>query len=372
MSRHKANTSAFDDLAWTAQNGGPGLARATLKVQTELFVQDGAPANAEYLRLALTLLPMVDELTAREIAQKLSPHPQTPAALIDALFARGGGVAETVIEQAGNLPAQIRTAALDHDDPRLPARLAERADLTEDEQIQLIGRGEIALLMAIARNRSVRLGRSASAGLISAARLDAQLATLVLHRADIDVVATTPLYAAASAAQRHVIRSEIGRRIVERSFSLPQREASEAEQARLMEASLDGMPSLIADLALVSERGGDFVVAAAGDASREIVALSLVGLGLKPEDTTRMLLRTGDPIARDSLALHALVDIVRSTHRLTAETIISANWPRQGRRAPTQHIPVMAPGGNSSRSAQPGERKSGSQQIIDQVRARNL
>lgn len=371
MPPHPARFSAFDDLALTAQSGGPGLARATLKVQTELFVQHAGAANAEFLPLALTLLPMVDEHTAREIALKLCPLKQTPTALIEAFFDRGGGVAETVIGHVPDLSASLRQAALEHGDPRLPTRLAGRDDLSEAEQLHLIGRDEPALSLALAQNTSVSLGRAVAAGLISAARHDDVLAEVMLSRCDIDIVAFTPLYPAASLAQRSQIRAEIERRIVERSFSIPHREASEAEQARLMEASLDGMSALIADLALVSERDADFASAAARDCSREVVALALVGLGLMAEDTTRILLRTGDPVACDSRALHALVDIVRTTSRACAEMIIGANWPRQNVRAAAQHIPVMAPGGNTSRAAQGVARKPNSRQIIDQIRIRS-
>jgi hypothetical protein len=371
MSPRPARFSAFDDLALTAQSGGPGLARATLKVQTELFVQHAGQGDAEFLPLALTLLPMVDEATVREIALKLCPVPETPAALIEALFARGGGVAETVVADVRNLPARLRQAALGHGDPRVPSRLAARSDLSDAEQLHLIGRAEPALAIVLAQNHSVELSRPVVAALIGAARHDAALAEAMLARTDIDPVVITPLYQAASTGQRARIRTAIERRIAERGLSLPHREASEAEQARLMEASLDGMPALIADLALVSERDGDFVSAAAGDPTREIVALALVGLGLRPEDTTRMLLRTGDALARDSQALHALVDIVRSTSRASAETIIAASWPRRSARAGTQHVPAMAPGGNTSRGVPGATRKPGSRDIIDQVRARS-
>lgn len=344
---------------------------ATLKVQTELFAQHAGAAHPDFLPLALTLLPLVDEATAREVAKKLCPLPQTPVGLIEAFFARGGGVAETVVAEAPNLPEHLRQTALEHVDPRIPARLAARADLTDAEQLHIVGRAEAALSLALAQNGSIRIGRAVAAGLISAARQDHVLAQAVLSRDDIDSVAWAPLYAAADQAQRAMIRGEIERRIIARAISLPHREATEAEQARLMEASLDGMPALIADLALVSERESNFVSAAALDASREIVALALVGLGLMPEDTTRILLRTGDAVARDSRALHALVNVIRSTSAATAEMIIGASWPRHDHRAQARHVPVMAPGGTSSRAAPGATRKSDSRQIIDQARLRS-
>ncbi|MGL4439657.1 MAG: hypothetical protein ACRCUE_10305 [Bosea sp. (in: a-proteobacteria)] len=370
MSPHQARLSAFDDLAAIAQSGGPGLARATLKVQTELFAQHAAESNTEFLPLALTLLPMVDEATIRDIAIKLGPLPQTPAALIEALFAHGGGVAEILIAHAPQVPPHMRQAAAEHCDPRVPARLAARGDVTEAEQLHLIGRAEPALSLTLAHNNSVILSRAAASCLISAARHDHALAGAILSRSDIDTVALTPLYASAGPLRRADIRNEIERRILERGFGRTGRDASEAEQQRLMDASLDGMPELIAEIAVITDRDTDFVSTAALDVSREIVALALVGLGLIAENTTRILLRTGDPLARDSRALHALVDIVRTTSRASAEMIIGANWPRKATRINAQHIPVMAPGGNTSRSAG-ATRKPSSQAIIDHVSLRS-
>ena len=142
-----------------------------------------------------------------------------------------------------------------------------------------------------------------------------------------------------------------------------------------MEASILGTSALAAEIAAVSGRNEDFVAAARADASRDVLALGLAGLGLAPEDSIRMLLRTGDAVARDSVALGALVELLRETNSSQADVILAAIWPardgeRAGVRAGGQHVPAMAPGGTPSRaSAASGAlRKPADAQLVDRMR----
>jgi hypothetical protein len=290
-------------------------------------------------------------------------------ALTEALYARGGAVAETLLELAPSLPRGVRQAALDHPDPRQATRLAARADLDDAEQLHLLDRDEPSVALALARNMAIRLARPVGAGLMSLASGDGEVAVALLERGDIDVVLLTPLYRHASPLQRAMIRHEVGLRIAERGLTIPAQEASHAEQDRLMEMSLTGMAPLISAMAEVSRRGLGFAKAALADSSRDILALGLLGAGIAPEDATRMLLRTGDHVAQSSTALHALVTMLRQTTRSAAETILGSNWPRANLRGPAQHVPVMAPGGTSARGAGTASQpRSGATQVLDRIR----
>jgi hypothetical protein len=361
--------SPFDELALQASAGSPGLARATLKVQTELFLQQ-APAetdNEPFLSLALTLLPMVDERTAREMAMRLAGRDEAPAALIEALYARGGGVAEAIIEGATRLKPALRRDAAAHTDPRLAAKLAVRPDLEDMDQLELLGRNEPAVSLALAQNHAITLQRAVASGLMTAARRDPLLAQALLERTDVDIVGLSPLYPLASAEQRLLMREAIGRRIVERSIAPPHREASLDEQARLMDVSLEGVAALVSEIAAITERDAAFVAAATVDSSREIVGLALLALAIKPEDATRMILRTGDAVAQDAQAVHSVVGMLRSTSRATADMILAACWPHGAWRT-GQHVPAMAPGGNTSRPPAIAARKPGAAQLFDRIR----
>ncbi len=372
MSISPDQVSAFDDLAMLARTGAPGLARASLLVQTELFIQQGGHGpdeSASFVPLALSFLPLVDEATARAMARKLAPHAHTPVALTEALYARGGAVAETLLELAPSLPRGVRQSALDHPDPRQATRLAARVDLDDAEQLHLLGRDEASVALALARNTAIRLARPVGAGLMSLARGDGEVAAALLERGDIDMVLLTPLYPHASARQRAMMRHEVGLRIAERGLTIPAHEASRADQDRLMETSLTGMAPLISATAEVSGRGPAFAEAAMADSSRDVLALGLLGAGIAPEDATRMLLRTGDHVAQSSTALHALVAMLRQTTRSAAETILGANWPRANLRGSAQHVPVMAPGGTSARGAGTASQpRSGAAQVMDRIR----
>lgn len=346
--------SPFEDLARLASSGSTSLAGPTLRVQSALFAQQAASGDADqgaFLKLALTLLPLADEVSAREAATRLSSLEATPPALVEAFIDRGGGSAEAVIEHAPRLPARLRRVVALHQDPRLAARLAGREDLDPEDQIHLLGRGEPAVSAALARNGRLSLSRPAASALLAMARSDAAVAQALLERQDIDLVSLAPLYAQAGAERRAAIRDEIEKRLAERAIMVPLREATAAERERLMDVSILGMAPLIDAAASVSERGEAFADAAAADPSRELVGLGLLTLGVSPEDATRMLLRTGDAIAQDSRRLHDLVGVLRAASRPVAAVVLNAAWPEaQPRAAQAQHIPAMAPGGTPERA----------------------
>ena len=365
-----------------ARTGGPGLAAASLKIQTELFLQQasaGEPNADMFSALALLLLPLVDEATSRHVALRICAHELAPEELITALYARGSGTADIVLERTLRLPPDIFHLAIAHPDPRLAARLAARPDLGDEHQLHLLGRGETATSLALASNHAVRLSRSVLAGLVSAARCNRDMALALFGRTDVDSMVLTPLYQLGSDENRALMRDDIAKRLKDRGLARAGRESSPAEREKLLDASILGMSHLLATLTGIVGRDEAFIAAASADASRELAGLALVAAGISPEDATRMLLRTGDEVARNSPRLHAVVNVMRSATPQAAELILSAVWPRHhAQMSPQgQHVPVMAAGGTPSRgirgtrgvstNAAAGRRQA-DQNVADRVR----
>ncbi len=367
-----------------ARTGDPGLAAASLKIQTEMFLRQASadepsadePSAETFSALALLLLPLVDEPTARHVALRICAHEHAPEALIRALYARGGGTADIVLERTLRLPPDIFHLAIAHPDPRLAARLAARPDLSDEHQLHLLGRGETATSLALASNQGINLGRSILAGLVASARCNRDMAQALFGRSDVDSVLLTPLYQLGSDENRALMREDIAKRLKDRGLARAGRESSPAERERMLEDAILGLPHLLIALMEIVGRDEAFITAASNDASRELLGLALVAAGISPEDATRMLLRTGDGVAQDSAALHAVVHVMRSTTPQAAELILSAVWPRHQmqQQISGQHVPVMAPGGtpsrgtgNISKSAVTGRRQP-SQNVRDRLR----
>jgi uncharacterized protein (DUF2336 family) len=97
-----------------------------LRVQTDLFVRAPGRDRTEveiFESLACGLIPTVDEETARVVARKLAPCPETPSAVLEALALRGGGARDAVVELAPTLTHRLIEAAL-ADGSDLAARIA--------------------------------------------------------------------------------------------------------------------------------------------------------------------------------------------------------------------------------------------------------
>jgi uncharacterized protein (DUF2336 family) len=354
--RVSTTATAFEELARMARSGEAGLADATLKVQCELFVQDAAPSAAEktlFSTLALMLLPVASEGMAHHLAARLAPCAHTPAEVLAALEARGGGVAELVIAGATALPQSVEADAAGHPDPRIAASLASRPDLSDELQSRLLERGEATTFRALAANHAVRLSRHIAANLIAAATADAELAQHLLRRTDLDPIALLPLYLFADQPQKARMRDVLDQRLTDRGMRGGARETVAAQPDLLLELSLLGLAALIDGLRPLLGQSERFVAAAMADSSREVTALALMAAGSTPQDAIRMLLRAGDPVALDSARLGQVVDLVRSISRQAATMLLSALLPKEGQAADSAerpvYVPAMVAGGTPAR-----------------------
>ncbi len=113
-----------------------------LRVQTDLFVRAAARDRTEieiFESLACGLIPTVDEETARVVARKLAPCPETPPAVLEALALRGGEARDAVVELAPTLSHRLIEAAL-AEGSDIAARIAARAGLSREAVDELSAR----------------------------------------------------------------------------------------------------------------------------------------------------------------------------------------------------------------------------------------
>jgi hypothetical protein len=404
----------FAALASMARSGGAGLAAATFRAQADLLAlrEPTAAEAAAALSLLMDLLPGVDEETARLAASRLAPLGRLPQPLAAAFLERGGAPAEMVAALTPRLDDDLRLKAALSEDPRLAAALAGRADLNDADQRALAARGETAAVHALARNTHILLLPDLADAFLVKARLDERLALLMLARADIDPVKLIPLYPLADARRRLLLREALADRMQARGMPRTARVVPEPVREALLAASLDGMAALIAETGLQAGRTSAFVALAARDASRDIMALALVDLGVTPEDAIRMLLRTGDPVALESRRLGQVVELLRETSAAAAAVLLGVLSPRaaeadQGEaqpardaspdaatddaaqqavnerraagdvappapgRAGARHVPVMDPSGTPQRAgSQRPQRRTPATGVVDALRSR--
>jgi hypothetical protein len=345
-----------------AESDGTGrrtLAGATLRAVLDLLIAGqarGAPADSQARDLALAseLAALADEASAQAAAGRIVAAGLPLPEITEALLRRGGGAALTLMAHSPDVAEPWRQRALLADDPRLAAAMATRADLSESEQEALVQRGETAVLAALAGNSKVRLARAALQHLLAAGP-NREIGRALLTRTDLDAATLLPLYRLADAEQRAAMRAAIAERASLRGITLKHADATAEDTERLLEAALQGIEPLTACVAALCGQGAAFVDALRADADRDLLALALVALDVAPEIATRLILRVGDDLARDSRRVMATVAILRETPRTVAIAILAAQWPRAPARdasaprtAPV-HQPAMAPGGSAAR-----------------------
>lgn len=360
MSRSERSLANLHSLAQLAREGGPGLGPAALAAQIELIAQRpphmGVPDDAVALMLALLAASAREDVL--RAAEKLAPLSHVPEIVLDALWRRGGAAA--LLRAAPWLPAALRRDAVERGEPELARLLALRADVTAEEVANLLAQVEPDVLCALAANPRVTFQREQMGQLLRLARDMPDLAQVLLRHSALDCALTLPLYRHADAVQRRELREALAQRMLERGVTLRERTATPAERERLLEVSLLGMAPLIAEAAVIADRSAAFVEAAAADPTRDVLSLALVALDIPPHESIRMLLRTGDDIARDSRMLAIAVDTLRETPRAVATAILATSWPRaQPAAKPAQHVPAMAPGGTPSRPPSGGAARRG-------------
>jgi hypothetical protein len=279
-----------------------------LRVQTDLFVRAPGRDRTEieiFESLACGLIPTVDEETARVVAAKLAPFPETPAAVLEALALRGGAAREAV------------------------------------DELSREGRPEID--RALAANLGITLRGAALARLVDRGRGAADLARLLLVRPDVSAADLVPLYLHADPMRRAVIG-----RSVEGTAALrpcPPAPRGLGETLTGLSAARD-VPAFVAALADGLGLPRDFLTLAADPGARyDLLTLGLRAAGLHEEEAVYIFLTLNQGVARSAERVADLVRLFRTVSRPASRDLIAAilDQPLAERGRGEGHQPLHGP-----------------------------
>jgi hypothetical protein len=316
-----------------------------LRVQTDLFVRAPGRDRTEieiFESLACGLIPTVDEETARVVAAKLAPFPETPAAVLEALALRGGAARDTVVERAPVLSRRLVEAAL-ADGSDIAARVAARTGLGREAVDELSREGRPEIDRALAANLGITLRGAALARLVDRGRGAADLARLLLVRPDVSAADLVPLYLHADPMRRAVIG-----RSVEGTAALrpcPPAPRGLGETLTGLSAARD-VPAFVAALADGLGLPRDFLTLAADPGARyDLLTLGLRAAGLHEEEAVYIFLTLNQGVARSAERVADLVRLFRTVSRPASRDLIAAilDQPLAERGRGEGHQPLHGP-----------------------------
>ncbi|MCJ2050245.1 DUF2336 domain-containing protein [Methylobacterium sp. J-070] len=326
-----------------------------LRVQTDLFVR--APGRDRtaieiFESLACGLIPTVDEETARVVAGKLAPFPETPPAILEALALRGGGARDAVVELAPVLSRPLIEAAL-ADGSDIAARIAARAGLSREAVDELVREGRPEIDLALAANLGITLRGAALARLVGRGRGAADLARALLIRPDVSAADLAPLYLHADPMRRSVIGRTVEATAALRPAPPPPRGLGETltglsaarDVAAFVAALADGLGVPRNFLAVVADAGARY----------DLLTLGLRAAGLHEEEAVYIFLTLNQGVARSAERVADLVRLFRTVSRPAARDLIAAilDRPLQERGRTEPHQPLHGP---EAKLRQGGER----------------
>lgn len=342
-------------LARLARDGGLDLSQVSLRVKADLLMSTPSPAPddlAAFGEMAATLVPGIDEATAVILARKIGGWRHAPARAVAALRARGGAVLAALIQHGLPLGEAEIEGLAGSSDGRLPAALAERADLTATAVLILVERGERALDFALMGNTAIALPRAALDLLLARARLDAGYAQPLLARRDLSSAEIAPLFLYAGLERRQAILDSLA--ALEALSPTERRPAVSAETlAGWLATAPDDRAGAFEALARHLGGGPALASALEADVSRDLTALALTAAGASVEDATRFLIRLGDEAAHSVDRIFAVVALMRSVRPAIAQRLVA----QIGGTAPVatlrkgQHQPAMDPSGTPARQS---------------------
>ena len=301
------------DLARLAQQQDGDLRPLLLRVHSQRFVsalrRDRAMI-AEYEALALGLIPLVPDDALAEVANALAPIPETPTRVAVALRNRlmRLGAAAAADDAADEKPT---TGSLAVSEAR---QLAQGAALRAHEIVELLGREDPDIDLALAGNRRARLDGFAVRALVARARRDRALAVAILDRGEPGLFDRASLYGFADGGARDNLRLALAATPV--AAAAAHASPSPALIARIVEAAEAGdlraaFAAVAARLDLDVDRRWDLD----DGAERELFVLALVAVGLTVTDVMRVVLTLDAQANRRDGAVFRLAGIARTTSR---------------------------------------------------------
>jgi uncharacterized protein (DUF2336 family) len=364
--------SDISSLARLARDGGLDLAEVTFRVKTDLLMAAPNPSPADldaYATLGRAVIPEMELAAALVLSEKLAPWPLTPPAIIDALSARAGSVAASLIAHG----APMDGADLDDLAASAPVdfarAIAARNDLSDRAILLLASRADRSIDFALAANEALRWPRPALELVSGRARDDATLATMLLSRKELRPVDLAQLYMHADRKGRAAIRFAVDARdtVAPRK---PLHVARSEEFEELVALASAEPEAALAKLGAMASLGPQATSAMVADTSRELAALACLTISLGVEEATRFLILLGDDAARSVERIFTLVDLMRTTTPGTALRLIalatgdsSASQPRDI----GQHVPVMDASGTGARAAPGRTQRLPASKVLDKL-----
>lgn len=329
-------------LASLARDQSLDVRPILLRVHTDLFVaapsRDRATIEA-FEALALGFLPTVNDATATNVARKLAPVADTPAALIDALMRRGGETRTALLGAHGLAPEPHRSC---------PQQLLP-STRPHDYRDDFLSPEDDADL-ALARARDTRLAGPQLDRLIERGRSNPQLAIALLARHDLSTSDEAVLYLHADNARRAQIRSSLEPVVAIRGRGQPHPRSDQAEVASLLAVAraLD-ISAFEAQLSRMVHLDPAPRWQFQLEPRRELLALALVAAGVAAEDCIRVFLTFHPAISRCTATVFHLAQVARSTTRPVAIHLVEAVLgitiaaKQQGHYIPASDSSVPAP-----------------------------
>ncbi|MCJ2136549.1 DUF2336 domain-containing protein [Methylobacterium sp. J-026] len=327
-----------------------------LRVQTDLFVRASVRdrnAIEIFESLACGLIPTVDEETARVVARKLAPCPETPPAVLQALAFRGGGARDAVVELAPVLSRGLIEAAL-ADGSDIAARIAARAGLSREAVDDLSREGRPEIDRALAANLGITLWGAALTRLVDRGRGAADLARLLLVRPDVSAADLVPLYLHADPMRRAVIGRAVEATAALRPCPPPPRDLGAVLTG--LSAAHD-VGAFVAALADGLGLPRDFLTVVADASARyDLLTLGLRAAGLHEEEAVYIFLTLNQGVARSAERVSDLVRLFRTVSRPAARDLVAAllDRPLAERVRSEPHQPLHGPEAKLRQGAERG------------------
>lgn len=278
---------------------------------------------AQFERLVLGLIDIVDAEIVANLARPLCFNAETPPSVFTRLYEKGGACAKLAFEYAPVVPRADVLAAAEHGPADFALAIARRRDLDREIIHALASRNERAILRALAANRAAHLDAAARRLLAQVARDDVPLGRLLLDREDIEIDPES-LFLAATRLERVAIVLNACRRTLA-GAQMEKRVADPEFVARLEDAALQrNRPLMATMLADALDCRKDRARAILYDTHGEAQALTLAALGVDLDSATRILLCADPAISHDPDRVETLRALIRSTPQRAAMRIVAA------------------------------------------------
>lgn len=359
----------LESLERLARERGIDTRATVLRVAADLFAaaSNRTPGDIEvFAALALPLLNVADYATRMTVAQRLSPLPDTPTAIIERLLADDVEIAREVLLRCPKLTqGGMRTIAMDGGLAEVRA-VAERSDLDSGTLHSLSTHTDTDVLETLLANTSAQIDVISLANIVDRARSDSALARRLLQRADINPAACAGLYDLLDEDDRARVRAALKTTPL-RALAPLDSDALHGFRLAVLRGGTDGFVSALSRLLRAPLSATARLL---DDETGELAALALIAAGCTRDETVAALLICAPETVRTSIQkIFAAASLHDDTPREVALAIIRALLPSQPVASRPAHQPHFDPAEPVSRPSTASRKVSPA--MIDWAKAKN-